>query len=86
MVKITLDGTSKEIVSGDNSCLLMSMEAAGFPVLVGCISGMCEVCKLTLVSGKENLVHIETPMLELSENEVLPCCVVAQGEVELSSL
>jgi ferredoxin len=85
MIKITLNGESKEVIADDRDCLLMSMESAGFPVKIGCLSGMCEVCKLTVISGEENLLSIEEPMSELSEGEVLPCCVIAKGNVTFSS-
>ena len=53
------------------------------PVKYGCLMGICGVCKLKIVQGKESIVFNDEGIIELEKDEFLPCCSKINGDVEL---
>jgi ferredoxin len=84
MYKIELDGIKIEFNPNENISILTKMESESLPVIYGCMNGICATCKLTIVEGKENLEEIQEPMLELENNEFLPCCYTLSGNIKLT--
>jgi ferredoxin len=80
MPKITIDGKSKELASGDT--ILASCEDLGVPF--GCQAGSCGTCVIVVESGMENLEpknDLEDD-LGLKDNERLACqAKIQDGEV-----
>jgi ferredoxin len=86
MHKIELDGIEIDFNPSDNVSILTKMEDESLPVIYGCMNGICATCKLKIVKGRENLEEIQEPMLELDNNEFLPCCYTLTGDVKLTKI
>ncbi|MFI3247491.1 MAG: class I ribonucleotide reductase maintenance protein YfaE [Ferrimonas sp.] len=46
-----------------------------------CRQGFCGACRVTLTSGQVH--YLQTPLAQIKENEILPCCCVAQSDLVL---
>lgn len=84
--KIKLDENVVVIDPDKDFNLLLSMESQGLDVNIGCTVGVCEVCKLRVVEGMENLKEINEHLYELEDDEILPCCMRATGDVVLEKI
>lgn len=83
-MKIVLDEQEIKISTNEEySNLLLKMEDKGLDVSVGCTIGLCGVCKLKVIDGKENLIRITDDIFDLSDDEILPCCFKIKGDIVL---
>ncbi|WP_459782307.1 class I ribonucleotide reductase maintenance protein YfaE [Photobacterium sp. R1] len=61
--------------------LLRVMEHTGVPTQAQCREGYCGSCKCKLIDGQ--VIYIREPIGFTSDNEILSCCAVPVGDVEL---
>ena len=82
MAKIITDDKETELRDAEDSA--DGFERVGVPL--GCRIGVCNVCKIKIVSGSENLTEITQNEIDsaLEEDERLACqCKVIKGEVKI---
>jgi ferredoxin len=85
-IKIKLDNKEVTINQKDHFSLLIAMEKSKLPVEYGCLMGVCGVCEIKVSKGKENIEYFEKPMLDMDKDSILPCCCVANGDIELKNV
>tara|TARA_B100001245_G_C22844779_1_gene406111 strand:- start:720 stop:977 length:258 start_codon:yes stop_codon:yes gene_type:complete len=76
-------GKHEAYIDNGTDNLLIALEEKGMPVKYGCLMGICGVCKLKIVQGKESIVFNDEGIIELEKDEFLPCCSKINGDVEL---
>lgn len=82
--KITIGNKTIE-VEKEKEDLLIHLESQGMPVKFGCLMGVCGVCTMKVLSGKENIILSDEHIIDLDEDEILLCCSKINGNVSLSS-
>lgn len=80
MARITLANGQQLIHEDDQVPLLRSLERQGH--YSECRSGYCGACKTTLAKGEVR--YLTAPMAYLKPGQILPCCCVPQGDIELA--
>lgn len=61
--------------------LLDKLEHAGLNVNAQCREGYCGSCRCKLISGEPK--YTTEPIAYISDDEVLPCIVMADSEIEV---
>ncbi len=61
--------------------LLTTLEAHNLSVEFQCREGYCGSCRMRLLKGE--VAYAETPLAFLQQGEILPCCCLAKGEIEI---
>ncbi|MBY5991656.1 class I ribonucleotide reductase maintenance protein YfaE [Ferrimonas balearica] len=80
MAKVRL-ASGKSLVHRDcEGSLLETLEQEGH--YSECRSGYCGACKATLAKGEVR--YLQSPMAFLRGQEILPCCCVPEGDIELA--
>ncbi|MEA9389177.1 class I ribonucleotide reductase maintenance protein YfaE [Acerihabitans sp. TG2] len=62
--------------------LLEALEAHQVAVESQCRSGYCGACRLRLLSGQ--VTYRQTPLAFIKPGEILPCCCLPKGNIELA--
>jgi ferredoxin len=83
--RVEIDGQIANLNTDNSISLLLSMEENNLNVKIGCTVGLCEVCKLKVLEGKENLIEIRDSIFDLEDDEILPCCYKIKGDVKFQS-
>jgi ferredoxin len=65
----------------DHPNLLTMLEANNLRVEFQCREGYCGSCRMRLLKGE--VKYAQTPLAFVQQGEILPCCCVAQGDIEL---
>lgn len=72
---------TKHFPLAPNETLLEGLERVGVQVEYQCRSGYCGACRTRLLAGQ---IHYQfTPLAHLNPGEILPCCCVPCGQIEL---
>ncbi|TKI04783.1 class I ribonucleotide reductase maintenance protein YfaE [Martelella alba] len=79
-VMLRLLGTQLSCEAGHRS-LLDVLEANRIPVEFQCRSGYCGSCRLRLVRGEVR--YSQPPLACLRPGDILPCCCLPAGDIEL---
>ncbi|MBY6185567.1 2Fe-2S iron-sulfur cluster binding domain-containing protein [Marinobacter hydrocarbonoclasticus] len=80
MARITLADGQQLVHSENDTPLLKSLEPLGH--YSECRNGYCGACKTTLSKGKVR--YLTEPMAYLRAGQILPCCCVPDGDIELA--
>lgn len=65
----------------EHTNLLTLLEAHNLCVEFQCREGYCGSCRMRLLKGE---VHYpQTPLAFVQQDEILPCCCKAKGEIEI---
>ncbi|MBY6016636.1 class I ribonucleotide reductase maintenance protein YfaE [Ferrimonas balearica] len=80
MARITLADGQELIHQDDRTPLLRSLESHGH--YSECRNGYCGACKTVLTKGK--VKYLTEPMAYLRPGQILPCCCVPDGDIELA--
>lgn len=67
--------------AAEHRCLLETLESHRVPVEYQCREGYCGACRVKLLNGSVN--YHQTPLAFIQEGEILPCCCLPQGDIEL---
>ncbi|MFJ5482034.1 class I ribonucleotide reductase maintenance protein YfaE [Pectobacterium actinidiae] len=67
--------------SDDGASLLDVLESNQVSIEYQCRSGYCGSCRLRLVKGR--VAYRQTPLACIQQDEILPCCCMPQGDIEL---
>jgi ferredoxin len=79
---ITLSNTGSNLhCSGTYYNLLTILEFYKVPVEFQCREGFCGVCRLKLLKG--NVIYVQEPLAFIQKNEILPCCCLPVGDIEI---
>jgi len=80
VVILRSSGTRLECAE-DHPNLLSLLEAHNLCVEFQCREGYCGSCRMRLLKGE---VHYpQRPLAFVQQDEILPCCCKAKGEIEL---
>ena len=66
-----------------NGTILQSLEQASIKVESHCRAGFCGACRLKAKKGK--VTYVTEPLGFVDDDEVLACCSVPQGAVEITT-
>ncbi len=72
---------AKTIVTADNQTLLESLEANDIHIHYQCRDGFCGACRTQLLSGE--VTYTTDPLAFIDDNEILPCCCYALGDIKV---
>jgi ferredoxin len=86
MYEVDIDGVKKKVNQDMHVSLLLAMESVSLPISVGCTVGVCEVCKVRVIDGMDNIEIINDNIFDLSADEILPCCVVINGDIKIENI
>ena len=64
--------------------LLESLEEQGIEVHYHCREGFCGACRTKLLRGK--VKYLTDPLAYIDDDEILPCCCQAIGDIEIRTL
>ncbi|HFK5791576.1 TPA: class I ribonucleotide reductase maintenance protein YfaE [Enterobacter asburiae] len=79
---ITLSNIGSNLhYSGVYSNLLTLLESYKIPVEFQCREGFCGACRLKLLKG--DIIYVQEPLAFIQENEILPCCCLPVGDIEI---
>ncbi|MCE9678426.1 class I ribonucleotide reductase maintenance protein YfaE [Shewanella sp. AS1] len=78
---VSLRGQPVLLYTQEHQSLLHALEQKKVRLFSECRNGFCGACKTRLNSGTVSY-HTE-PLVELEENECLPCCCHAQTDLDL---
>lgn len=78
--RIALENGGECVTAGEPS-LLATLEANGQTLPSECRAGTCGQCRISLLEGKVR--WLLQPGIALTEQEILPCCCVAEGDIRL---
>ncbi|MEQ9969725.1 class I ribonucleotide reductase maintenance protein YfaE [Pectobacterium carotovorum] len=67
--------------SDDGPSLLDVLESNRVSIEYQCRSGYCGSCRLRLVKGR--VAYRQPPLACIQQDEILPCCCMPQGDIEL---
>lgn len=67
----------------DNETLLEGLLRTHHPVAYECCQGYCGTCKTRLIVHNGSITHTLPPLCHLEADEVLACCCLADGVIEL---
>lgn len=79
-VTLSVNGQRLACLAGHNN-LLEVFEHHDIDVEYQCREGYCGSCRMRLVSGE--VTYSEKPLAFIPEGDVLPCCCLPVGDVEL---
>ncbi len=80
MPKVEAKGNSVQAKEGED--LTRAAEILGVPF--GCYSGICGICKISVIKGKENLSPKTAHEEILDEGERLACQCKVHGDIEIT--
>ncbi|MGV3346003.1 class I ribonucleotide reductase maintenance protein YfaE [Enterobacteriaceae bacterium LUAb1] len=79
---ITLRTTGAQLQSGDeHPTLLDALESHQIGVEYQCREGYCGACRTRLLKGQ--VCYKVAPLALLRQDEILPCCCQADGDIEI---
>mgnify|MGYP003366506685 FL=1 len=82
MSRITLRITGTQLQCRDeHPSLLVALESHQVEVEYQCRAGYCGSCRCRLLAGQ--VTWLTEPLAFIQEGEILPCCCMAQGDIEL---
>ncbi|AXF76465.1 class I ribonucleotide reductase maintenance protein YfaE [Erwinia tracheiphila] len=65
----------------EHRSLLDTLEAHRIPVDYQCREGYCGSCRTRLLKGE--VCYLARPLAFVQQDEILPCCCMAKGDIEL---
>ena len=71
----------QEVTCSPSETILECLEANGVDIQYHCREGFCGACRTRLVSGDIN--YKTAPLAYLDDDEILPCCSVANSDLSL---
>ncbi|MBE5252324.1 MAG: class I ribonucleotide reductase maintenance protein YfaE [Enterobacterales bacterium endosymbiont of Blomia tropicalis] len=80
VVILRTSGTRLEC-SEDHPNLLTMLEKQNICIEFQCREGYCGSCRTRLLKGEVH--YAETPLAFVEQDEILPCCCKAKGEIEI---
>ncbi|WP_420833137.1 class I ribonucleotide reductase maintenance protein YfaE [Shewanella gaetbuli] len=78
---VSLSGQPSILFDGKQANLLEALEYKKVKVFSECRNGFCGACKTKIISGKVS--YLTEPLVELEQDECLPCCCIPQTDVDL---
>lgn len=82
MSRVTLRITGTQLQCRDeHPSLLAALESHKIAVEYQCREGYCGSCRCRLLAGQ--VTWLTEPLAFIQEGEILPCCCLAQGDIEL---
>ncbi|ETF02268.1 2Fe-2S iron-sulfur cluster binding protein [Advenella kashmirensis W13003] len=81
MTSVVTTDSRFELLEGET--LLEGLERTNHEVEFQCRAGYCGSCRTHLVSGKVR--YLTDPLAYIARDEILPCCCVPQGPVQLEA-
>lgn len=82
-VRVTIE-SGQIIEQRPDKTLLESLEADNIEVHYHCREGFCGACRTQLLSGQ--VKYLTDPLAFIDDNEILPCCCQAIGDIEIKRL
>ena len=82
-LRITLE-TGEIVEQQADKTLLESLEAAGQEVHFHCREGFCGACRTKLLCG--SVKYLTDPLAFIDDDEILPCCCVAEQDIKIKLL
>ncbi len=80
--RITLRASGTQLhCQNEHRSLLDALESHKICVEYQCREGYCGSCRTRLLKGEVS--YIATPLAFVQEDEILPCCCKANGDIEL---
>ena len=73
-VRINFQESESEIRVKKGNSILEEAINLGLELPYSCQTGSCSTCKAKLIKGKIKMIGLDTPRLDLTENEFLLCC------------
>lgn len=80
IITLRTSGTQLECEEPHDS-LLAALEAHRIVVEYQCREGYCGSCRTRLLNGKVS--YATRPLAFIQQDEILPCCCKAQGDIEI---
>ena len=78
---ITIDGDHPPILTDQSDTILESLEKRNIEVHYHCREGFCGACRSKLIDG--DIDYTTDPLAYIDDDEFLPCCSVALGEIKI---
>ncbi|WP_285165089.1 class I ribonucleotide reductase maintenance protein YfaE [Shewanella goraebulensis] len=78
---VSLNGEPVLLFNQQQHTLLEVLEIKKVNVFSECRNGFCGACKTTVNKG--SVSYITKPLVELKDNECLPCCCVPDSNLDL---
>lgn len=82
-LRITLE-SGETVEQQTDKTILESLEAAGQEVHFHCREGFCGACRTKLTSG--SVKYLTDPLAFIDDDEILPCCCVAEQDIKIRLL
>lgn len=82
-VRVTLH-TGQTATQRPDKTLLESLEAESIEVHYHCREGFCGACRTKLLSGQ--VKYLTDPLAFIDDDEILPCCCQAVGDIKIKTL
>lgn len=80
---ITLRTSGKQLECEEPfGSLLLALESHQVVVEYQCREGYCGSCRIRLLNG--NVTYATQPLAFIQQDEILPCCCQAQGDIEIA--
>lgn len=81
--QVTLQ-SGQTVIQKRDATLLESLEAEGIEVHFHCREGFCGACRTILLNGK--VKYLTDPLAYIDDDEILPCCCQALGDIDIKTL
>ncbi|WP_394129911.1 class I ribonucleotide reductase maintenance protein YfaE [Shewanella maritima] len=78
---VSIKGQPVLLFNNKQSTLLEALEFKKLEVFSECRNGFCGACKTKINSGE--VTYVTEPLVELADNECLPCCCVPETNIDL---
>ncbi|MFA3792265.1 class I ribonucleotide reductase maintenance protein YfaE [Aliiglaciecola sp. SL4] len=78
---ITIQGDHKPINTNTSDTILESLEQQNVEVHYHCREGFCGACRSKLICGEVD--YTTDPLAYIDDDEFLPCCCIALGDIEI---
>lgn len=80
-ISLTRAGKTIEVLPDEYPSVLEALEANQLETEYQCREGYCGSCRVRMVHGE--VCYFKQPLAWLEEQEILPCCCQARGDLEL---
>ncbi|GAB2684652.1 class I ribonucleotide reductase maintenance protein YfaE [Aliiglaciecola sp. 3_MG-2023] len=78
---IIVDGDHPPILTDHSDTILESLEKQNIEVHYHCREGFCGACRSKLISGEVD--YKTDPLAYIDDDEFLPCCCIALGDIKI---